>query len=387
AEARLAREWAGRTQATLSLPWRRLDIGPGAILSLPGQDGAWRVTQRAFEAMVLTLTATRLPPAATAAATASAGRPVSQPDLTHGPTTLALLDLPMLGDDPATVPTLAIAAAGVSAGWRRASVIGSLDGGASWSAIGDTAPAAILGTTLTALPPGSAMLFDTVATLDVALLNDAMTLAGNDAIAASATANLALVGGELIQFAAAEQTGPASFRLSRLLRGRRGTEWAMASHVAGEAFVLVDAETLLGWTLPVSAIGASVMVAATGIGDARPAEAAIVYQGRALRPPAPVALHAVAGADGSVAAGWTRRSRAGWTWIDGTDAPLGEESELYQVVLARGGAAATITTTAPAATLPADVIAALPGAGPITATVAQIGTIAVSLPAARLPLP
>ncbi len=59
AEARLAREWAGRTTATVTLPWRRLDIGAGALLSLPGQDGVWRVTERSFEAMLATLTAQR----------------------------------------------------------------------------------------------------------------------------------------------------------------------------------------------------------------------------------------------------------------------------------------------------------------------------------------
>ena len=33
---------------------------------------------------------------------------------------------------------------------------------------------------------------------------------------------------------------------------------------------------------------------------------------------------------------WTRRSRAGWRWIDGVDAPLGEERERYRVTLASG---------------------------------------------------
>jgi hypothetical protein len=30
-----------------------------------------------------------------------------------------------------------------------------------------------------------------------------------------------------------------------------------------------------------------------------------------------------------------RRSRIGWDWIDGVDAPLGEESERYQVTIER----------------------------------------------------
>lgn len=31
---------------------------------------------------------------------------------------------------------------------------------------------------------------------------------------------------------------------------------------------------------------------------------------------------------------WTRRSRNGWSWIDGADAPLGEETERYRLVIA-----------------------------------------------------
>lgn len=62
-EARLAREWAGRTTVQMALPWRHLDIATGAIVPVPGQSGRWRVTERAFEGMALTLTARRLPSA------------------------------------------------------------------------------------------------------------------------------------------------------------------------------------------------------------------------------------------------------------------------------------------------------------------------------------
>lgn len=389
AEARLAREWAGRTQATIALPFRRLDLGAGALLTLPGQAGVWRVTERAFEAMALTLTAICLPGAGPLGAPASPGRSVSEVDLPQGPTTLALLDLPSIGDDLPTTPTLLIAAAGASAGWRRATLLGSLDGGASWATIGQTAPAAVLGRAVGALPDGGAMILDEAATLEVDLLEDAMTLSGSDAVgAASATANLALVGDELIQFAVAEQIAPRRFRLGRLLRGRRGTEGAMAGHVAGEAFTLIDPDTLLGWTLPASAIGTTVMVAASGIGDPIPVQAGIAFAGRALRPPSPVHATATLRPDGSILCTWVRRSRIGWAWLDGTDAPLGEESERYRLSVSRAGAAALlIETTSPEALIAASDLAALGGGGPTVATIVQIGTTVPSAPPTSLILP
>ena len=384
-EARLAREWAGRTSAQLALPWRHLDIATGAILTVPGQAGRWRVTERAFEGMALTLTARRLPSTSADAPPASSGSGLSQPDLVQGATTLALLDLPSLGDDPPTSPTLLIAAAGASAGWRKAALTLSPDDGASWQAIGGTAPPAVMGQAVTALPSAGSALRDDANGVDIELLDDAMALAGSDATGASATANLALLGDELIQFARAEQIGPRLFRLGGLLRGRRGSEWAMASHAIGDRFVLIDADTLLPWALPLSAIGQNVRVSASGVGDVAPAEAWITFQARAMRPAPPVGLTAAWLPDGSLAIGWTRRSRAGWDWLDDTDAPLAEEVERYQATVTRsGGTMLAIATASPSATLSPAQLAAIGGTGPLTITVAQIGTTAASLPPATL---
>jgi hypothetical protein len=57
-------------------------------------------------------------------------------------------------------------------------------------------------------------------------------------------ANLLLVGQEIIQFADAEQLGPSEWRLSKLLRGRRGTEWAMSMHQVGEFVLVLDPAAL-----------------------------------------------------------------------------------------------------------------------------------------------
>lgn len=165
---------------------------------------------------------------------------------------------------------------------------------------------------MTVLAPSGAALHDQANSVDVELLNDSMALAGSDATGTSATANLALLGDELIQFASAAQIGPRLFRLGGLLRGRRGSEWAIAGHAIGERFVLIDANALLAWPLPLSAIGRDVRVSASGVGDVEPAEASITFQARAMRPPAPVAATATLLPDGSLACRWTRRSRAGW---------------------------------------------------------------------------
>lgn len=235
----------------------------------------------------------------------------------------------------------------------------------------------------TVLGKGDAHLVDLTASLEVALLHDGMALAGDERLGWSATANLALVGDELVQFGVAEPVGERSWRLSQLLRGRRGTEWAMATHRAGERFVLVDAETLVPWTLPASAIGATIRVAASGIGDVAPAEATMRFSARALLPPDPVAATAGGDGAGGLVLGWTRRSRLGWSWNDGRDAPLGEQEERYRVMLARDGAAMAIETGATNLRAPAAMLATL-GSGAVTATITQLGTFGPSQPGTML---
>src|SRR3546814_5765375 len=76
---------------------------------------------------------------------------------------------------------------------------------------------------------GNALFFDDAATMEVELLAESMVLAGASDDALLRGANLCLAGDELLQFGRAEQLGARRYRLSHLLRGRRGTEWAMRS--------------------------------------------------------------------------------------------------------------------------------------------------------------
>jgi hypothetical protein len=239
-----------------------------------------------------------------------------------------------------------LAAAGASPGWRRAAVIVSSDGGASWASAGSTAAPAVLGTVRNVLVPADANLFDEVGSIEVELLNDAMVLIGRTADALVDGANLAMLGDELIQFGTAVSLGQRRWRLSRLLRGRRGTEAAMAHHVEGERFVLVEPATLLPLELPLARIDGELRVIASGVADTIEVEASAVATACALRPPSPVHLRAER-LRTALRFAWTRRSRSGWSWADG-EVPLVEESERYLVTITpASGVPRTIETIVP----------------------------------------
>jgi hypothetical protein len=62
---------------------------------------------------------------------------------------------------------------------------------------------------------------------------------------------------------------------------------------------------------------------------------------------------------------WVRRSREGWRWPDGIDAPLAEETELYRIEIAASPSAISLSETLsqPQYLLPAAQLAGMRAAG------------------------
>jgi hypothetical protein len=158
----------------------------------------------------------------------------------------------------------------------------------------------------------------------------------------------------------------------------RDDEAAIGTQAPGDGFVLITADAVRTIDLPVAAIGGTVRVMASGVGDAVPVETRLVLTGASVLPPSPVGLRATIAADGGATLRWTRRSRAGWRWIDGGDVPLGEGGEAYAVtVLTGAGVTRLVETATPVATLSA----ADRTAGAVRVEVRQRGDFGVSLPA------
>ncbi len=382
AGGRLERLWAARRSAKLHLGWSRLGLGAGRLVRVGGRSGLWKIARWTLDRMVLTLELTGVPGAATATpGPASPGRPVDQPDLLHGPTSLLLLDLPLFPEELAGRPRLLAAAAGAEPGWRRAELIASFDGGMSWAAAGATAPPAVLGAALEVPAAAGSALIDEHGRVEVELLNESMWLESRSDAALADGANLALLGEELIQFGLAEPLGGRRFRLSRLLRGRRGTEWAAGLHSPGEAFVLIEAESLTVVEAPLGSLGGEARLLALGLGDPEGVLAIRTVKGEAIRPPPPVHLRAERLANGDLALNWVRRSRSGWVWLSGSDTPLGEESESYRLTLAGEGFERSVTLAVPAYLYGSAEQAADGLSGPLTVEVVQLGTSAPSRPA------
>jgi hypothetical protein len=335
-EARALADLAGRRNAQPRdiIRYRTTEIDPGivpgSIVRTPVASGLWLVEQWEWQADGVMLDLVAVQPKTSIAVIGASGRSNSPVDLLPVPTVLVAFELPWDGFGSGDSPSLFVAASGSSAGWTGAALFAS-DGTAELSPLGATGRRrAVMGICDSVLPAVSPLLLDARSTL-------AITLAGNDLTIPTATlsqllqgSNRALVGSEIVQFCAAEALGSGRWRLSGLLRGRGGTEWAIGSHSAGEAFVLID-DALLALDATLIGDAATTSIVAAGLADTAPVICGITNAGSTRRPLAPVHGVAIRSTDGSLSLSWTRRSRGSWTWADAVDVALNEESEEWDI--------------------------------------------------------
>jgi hypothetical protein len=329
ADGRETRVWRGDL-AALALP-------VGGVFTL-SDAGAWRIASRTVKDGAVRIELLRHQPVALAEDAAEPGVSVPAPDWPDSEGLVRLFDLPNFGVVAASSPRILVAAAGDHEGWR---------GAESWLVpapevapipVGTIRPAAALGALAAPLAAGDPALFDLENRILVSLANVSMTLTSVGDALLFGGANRAMVGGELIQFGVAEALGDGEWRLSRLLRGRAGTETA-AAHPAATPFVLLDDPALL--LLP----------------------------------------DALAGwAEGGAAVlQWAARGGTDPGWRDGVDLPLGEGREAWRVV-AVPAVPGLGPWESPAPSLhltAAEVAALLPGA---SLEIRQVGDFALSPP-------
>jgi hypothetical protein len=377
----LVRAWDNRERVSIALPPTHLGLAPGARVTLAAAHGTWRVERARVERMVVTAELGRDPRRAGPSA-ADPGRPVSDPDIVALPSRLVLLDLADTGQPSGSAPTLQLAATSPSGGYRPVPL--EVEIGGAIRAMASASAEAVGGTAAGALGAAPAALIDERNSIEVTLANADHWLTSCDDAMLAAGANLAAIGDEIVQFGLAEPIAAGRFRLSRLLRGRRGSEWAIGGHAAGEQFVMLNASSLMPVGLSAAQIGSVATVTAYGPANAAdPPSVARAALGEAARPLAPCALSAAVEAGGGLEVGWIHRSRAAWAFLDEVAGQRDPDVSGYRVTIS--GSAGTIErdTTAETLTLSAAEAGSL-GPGPVAIAVRQVGSIGLSRPASLI---
>ncbi|MGF1607510.1 MAG: phage tail protein [Rhodothalassiaceae bacterium] len=361
---RLLRDsWRAADTALIRLPIRYGMLEPGDRIAVTdlGCSDAWqllidRVT--IGPGLVELETTVIAAPAADLPLPADAGRIPAQNVPSRAQPRLVVLDVPLLpGRRDTAAQFELLAALGPSAGeaWGGGSVYLSEDGGETYGFVGQAAGPAVLGVVVALPQPGPTTHWDEGNTVRVRLDDANAALESHTRLAVFNGANLALAGSEILQFRNAAQQSDGSWILSGLLRGRGGTEPEMETHQVGEPFVLLRSGDLVGQEVALAKRGVPVKLKAVPRYGALEDAAAVdmIPQARMLRPLAPVHPRLTARADGALVLSWRRRSRIDAGWQDGTDLPLGEGLEAYEVeVLDPDGAVVrTLAVATPSALL------------------------------------
>jgi glutamine cyclotransferase len=249
-----------------------------------------------------------------------------------GDTDLELLDIPILRDVD-NLPGF-YAAFGATDPWPGAELDISNDN-VTYTKLLDVSDRAIMGDATTTLGDfAGGNVFDEINSLEVDVGEGTLSSSTNDALLTTEV-NALLVGAEIIQFRQATLVGPGVYTLTGLLRGRRGTEWAIPDHVADERVVLLRLSTGIRKVLEnVADIDVSHYYKAVTYGRSRATAAPTQFAdtGVALKPFAPVDLRFDSEA-GEIT--WDRRSRLSGRLFGVV--PLGEASESYDVELRNAG--------------------------------------------------
>jgi len=159
---------------------------------------------------------------------------------------------------------------------------------------------------------------------------------------------------EIVQAGAAELLAPGRYRLTRLLRGQRGTESAMGNPTSAGARVVVLDDNLASLPIAEADLGIPwnwrIGPASRSVSDETHVAQAFTPAGAGLRPFSVAHVEQpwrTSRTPGDLTIRWKRRSRAlsADSW-GGLEVPLGEELEAYEVAILDGASVKRVLSTA-----------------------------------------
>lgn len=354
--------WAGRLTMSTQLDMDRRRLQPVDALALPMDGETQRVvitdiTDSYPATRALSL---RLDDALsyTSFAVASVPPKTLRPIPINTPAQAYLLDLPLLRDQDNDSGFYTALLGLLPDSFKAASLYRSIDGGGNYTRQISSSVSAVTGSVIQPVAAGPTSIFDHASSILVELYDesDSLNSATRDDVLAGA--NAAAIGSdgrwEVVQFMTAEHQTGSIWKLTGLLRGRRGTEWAVGTSIIGDGFVILSG--VIRTALDITLVNKAEFYKAVGTGSTIEEAPSQAFTGHAvaLRPFSPCFVKAVRNAvTGDWSIMWLRRGRIGQTLQSGTDVALSETVEDYEIdVLAGGIAQRTISVSTQSANYP-----------------------------------
>jgi len=258
-----------------------------------------------------------------------------------GPTILSMIDCCLLRDKDDSLGWY-LGMGGYSTSWAGATLFKSFDSGSTYiqSTYIPSLNATNSGTTMTTLAAGSTTCWDNINTFTVKLYTGTLSSAATE-LAVLNGGNVLLVGGpgrwELVQFKTATPGAtPGEYTLSNLLRGRKGTEWAVGTHQSFDTVIVLNSKNLNNLSTPSSELNSSIAYKCVPSGQSLEASTRVnyTYTGERLRPLSPVQVSAyrtsTTGAY-DIIIRWVRRDRIDAGWNNFSDIPQSEAVDKWRI--------------------------------------------------------
>jgi hypothetical protein len=233
--------------------------------------------------------------------------------------------------------------------WPGAVLYKSSDG-STYDPAATLPTAAIIGAAMTAL--GDCLrwpTWDDVNTVTIKTRNSQILTSAASDLEVLNGANLAYLQGEVLQFVTATDLGNSEYQLSRLLRGRFGTEAKVSTHVVGDQFVLLTRASVI--RLPINTVEINAERYYRGVTRGLSLSMAptqpVTCTGASLTPYAVCSIAGTRDGSNNLTLTWLRRTRIGGAWLDYVDVPLSENTEAYEIDVMDGAdVVRTLTATA-----------------------------------------
>ncbi|KZL21968.1 glycoside hydrolase TIM-barrel-like domain-containing protein [Pseudovibrio sp. Ad37] len=354
----LQEAWVGRDGASFALPPSELALDPTDVVALDHDGRSYDLqllsVNDGLERKVTSIQQDRqvydMPPGPSRKRTDGA---LSQA-VVFGKPLFAFLDLPQLSDNsPAHQPLMAAYADP----WPGVLNVYRSQADAGFKRVAEITTPAQFGVTLEPLKRGPTSRFDLGSELVISVssgtiesIPDLELLAGGNAFAIETAPNT----WEIIQASRAELLAPSTYKLSRLLRGQRGTESSIVDTLPASARIIRLDDNLVPAPITLSEISLPfrwrIVPGRASLSDPATLALGFTPEANGLRPLSPVHVTQPirkGRLPGDLALFWIRRSRLpeADSWLS-RDVPLGEAIEAYEVeVLKDGSVIRTLSST------------------------------------------
>lgn len=263
-------------------------------------------------------------------------------------TLMELMDIPILrnADDD---PGFYVAAKGDGTPYPGSRILQSNDN-VEYSAVATVTESAIFGTCTTTLGDWTgAHQFDELNSVTVNVAAGILSSSTRAALVADESVNAMLIGSEVIQFRTATLGATGIYTLTGLLRGMRGTEWAMTGHASSEVCVLLRTSGLRRIDMEIHELGDEKYYKGVTLGRRQSTATAELFtnNGIGLKPFSPTDLRAFKDVStGDITITCSLRSRLATRGIStlGQSIPLGEDSAAGEFDVLAVGSPSSIRT-------------------------------------------